>query len=139
LATITNDEDSEILRLYVKVDTNSDITKLVTITTNENGEQYKPIEYSVDEVDSGVVMYKSDGRDVVKLISNHFNVQQGGVIKLDYLFNGVSGKRKDISLDVSRNGDDWSINNDDRNVKKLHFNSKVVFGKTIGIESITIE
>ena len=139
MATITNDEDSEILRLYVKVDTNSDITKLVTITTNENGEQYKPIEYSVDEVDSGVVMYKSDGRDVVKLISNHFNVQQGGVIKLDYLFNGVSGKRKDISLDVSRNGDDWSINNDDRNVKKLHFNSKVVFGKTIGIESITIE
>ena len=140
LVSITNDEDKEVLKLYVKLDDRADIVGLITKTYKANGSDYGPVKYDIDKASTGIVMYRASGKDVVKLFSNKFANHQGGEIFLDYLYNGVSGKRAKAYFDISRDGDVWKLTKSGKKVKKMHFvsNKKYIVG-TIGIKEITVK
>ena len=137
VASITNDEDKGVIGLELITDKHSDVTHLKLIFKNENNEVDEIDTYTAKKAASGIVLYKVDGREVVRLKSDNFSSHQGGEIELDYLYNGITGSRGVKVLDLSRDGDVWRLSSKSKKVSKLHFvsNKKMVVG-TIGIKQI---
>jgi hypothetical protein len=86
------------------------------------------------------VLYTEEDRDVINLISDNFANHQGGDVKLDYLYNGITGSRGALHLDLSRNGDTWELTSKGKKVSKLHIvkNKKFLVG-VIGIKNIQVK
>lgn len=137
IAKITNEEDKGVIGLEFITDENQDITHLKLIFKNEKNEVDSIDKYTAQRAATGIVLYKVDGREVVKLKSDNFSSHQGGEIELNYLYNGITGSRGFKRLDLSRDGDIWKLNDNGKDISNLHFvsNKKVFFG-TIGIKSI---
>lgn len=137
VASITNEEDNGIIALQLVTDDNKDITHLKLIFKNEKNEVDSIDKYTAQKAADGIVLYKVDGRDVVKLRSDNFSTHQGGEIELDYLYNGITGSRGIKKIDLSRNGDDWVLSDESNELKRLHFvsNKKAIIG-TIGVKKI---
>lgn len=137
LAYITNQEDGDVINLLLITDSHQDATHLKMIHKHSNGKVYATNLYSAKKVSNGVVIYKKKGRDIVKLKSRNFSAHQGGDVSLDYLVSGISGRRSNLSLDLSRDGDAWSLKVNRSPIKKMHFvSNKKAFIGTIGIKRI---
>ena len=137
LASIVNDEDGGVIVLEILTDHYADITHLKLVYKDERQMVTDNDLYTANKAAAGVVLYKVDNLDVVKLRSPNFSTHQGGEIILDYLVNGVTGSRALKKLDISRNGDVWSLNEAGKKIKKLHFvSNKKAFIGTIGIKEI---
>lgn len=137
LASITNEEDSDIIKLQVLTDENEDITHLKLIFKSKDNEIKDVDKYQAHKAAAGIVLYNLDNRDVVKLESKNFSSHQGGEIKLDFLYNGITGSREYKYLDLSRDGDVWKLTDGGKDIKRMHFvsNKKAIVG-TIGIKRI---
>lgn len=137
LAYITNEEDKSIIDLQLLTDDQSDVSHLQLKFKDENGKITDVDKYTAKIAAAGIVLYKVDGREVVKLKSDNFSSHQGGEIELNFLYNGITGSRGVKKLDLSRNGDNWELTDNADGVKNLHFvsNKKAIIG-TIGIKRI---
>lgn len=137
LAVITNQEDQSTIDLQIITDDNEDVTHLRLKFKDEDGKVTETDKYTADTAAAGIVLYKVDKRDVVKLKSDNFSPYNGGEIELNFLYNGITGSRGIKKLDLSRDGDKWQLEDEHKKVKKLHFvsNKKALIG-TIGIKRI---
>ncbi len=97
--------------------------------------------FSINDLnESGVVLYRTEGRDVFKLSSNSMDRVMGGDVLLTYLIDGISNRYRDLEIFLKRNGDRWFLETGKgKNVKKLILKSKKFFGKVIGIKEIIIK
>jgi hypothetical protein len=138
LTEITVSGESYILNLVLDVDEKKDIKKFKLIEYNK-GKEVAVAVHETSGVSDGIVLMKVSGREVVKLQSDNFTEYQGGEIKLDFLYSGISGKRKKMILDVSRDGDVWALTAKGKSADKLHFvkNKKMIVG-VIGVKRIEI-
>lgn len=84
------------------------------------------------------VLYRESNRDVINLISDNFASHQGGDVELSYLYNGLTGSRSSLELDLVRNGDEWELLSNGRKVNRLHFVKNKKFFKVIGIKNIQV-
>lgn len=137
LAYITNDEDKETIDLIITTDSRHDITQVKFNYKNTKGKVYKTDTYEAAKAARGVVVYEKKGREIVKLSSTNFSSYNGGDIELNFLVNGITGKRANKYFDLSRDGDSWSLKVNRIKIKKMHFvSNKKAFVGTIGIKTI---
>jgi hypothetical protein len=138
--TATNDEDNESMVVSLVLDSNHDVTGLNLVTRTFSGELVKEDNFKAENVDKGFDLYMKDGRKIVRLLAHNFATHQGGEVVLDYLYSGVTGKRKQMELDLSRHGDKWTLTHKGKNAKRVHFvsNKKFVIG-TIGVKEIVVK
>lgn len=99
LATITSDIDQDITEYYIETDHQNKIESMRYVTIMPNGGIYKDETIPVEEIISdGIVIVEQGGLDAVKLEVENFNVHKGGVVKLNYLYNGITGVRQTKKL-----------------------------------------
>jgi hypothetical protein len=139
---ITNEEDSEIVKFVLETDSdNAEIQAMRKITLNKN---HKVIDLEIfhvrDVMRDGAVMSEGSGRKVVILrTKSGFNITNGGNIRLDYLYNGITGKRKDFNMVLKRVGNTWKNFKGSKAFKQLHFvTNKKAFIGAIGVKEIKI-
>ena len=139
LTKITVSGESYTLNLILEVDDKKDIKEFKLIEYNK-GKEVAITAYKTEGTKDGIVLMKMSGRDVVKLQSDNFTEYQGGEIKLDFLYSGITGKRKKMIMDLSRDGDEWLLTVDGEAANKLHFvkNKKALIG-VIGVKRIEIK
>jgi hypothetical protein len=139
LVSVTNEEDSELLKLSLVIDGNSDITEFKKSTYSKRKQLIKEEIFKVHNAASGIVIYKKKKREIVKLISKNFSRHQGGNLDMSYLYSGISGSRNVFKLDLRRDGDKWGIFANGRKAQILHFvSNKKAFIGTIGIKKVVI-
>lgn len=140
LVTVTNDEDSDVIHMLLNLDENKDVKNFQMKTFTSSGKQINNQVFSTAKAYSGVVIYKKEKRDIVKLISKNFASHQGGDVTLDYLYNGITGSRGQFKFDLRRDGDQWSLYVNGRKATKLHFvSNKKSFVGTIGVKDIIVK
>ena len=140
LVTVTNDEDSDVIHMLLNLDANKDVTNFQMKTFTSGGKQINNQVFATEKAYSGVVIYKKDKRDIVKLVSKNFASHQGGDVTLDYLYNGITGSRGQFDFDLRRDGDTWSLYVNGRKATKLHFvSNKKTFVGTIGVKDIVVK
>lgn len=139
LVKTTIDEESRVLNLSLILDDKtSDITAFRLVEFNGS----KVVDSEVFDVDGPTefVLYNTEGRDVINLVADNFANHQGGDVTLDFLYNGITGSRGTLDLDLSRNGDSWELTSKGKTVKNLHIvkNKKFMVG-VIGIKYIEVK
>ena len=77
--------------------------------------------FSVNDLnESGVVLYRTEGRDVFKLSSRSLDRTMGGDVLLTYLTDGITNRYLDLELNLRRDGDAWYIEDERGNkIRKL--------------------
>jgi hypothetical protein len=136
LIDITNDVDNEKAHFSAILDKKSDVVKFVQAGFL-NGKQLYRYTYVANQAYNGITLYKTQGRNVVDLKSSNLTSYNGGHLSISYLYNGITGSRRGMEMELVRNGDTWEVQHKGRTVKRLHFvsNRKPLVG-AIGVKYI---
>lgn len=136
IITGTIEGEAKTLTLSLNLDANSDITGM-TVESDDPAQSNDSASYQESQIYSGIVLYRQSGRDIVTLSSENFSSHQGGEIQLTYLYNGITGRRYSMMIDLYRDGDTWKVSKDGTEFSQVHFNkNRKRFVGVVGVRSI---
>lgn len=141
MATITTDVDKDVSVFYLETDDENNVHSMRYITTTPRGQISEDQTYSLEEVISnGAVVEQRMGRDVVTLYVENFDPASGGIIRLAYLYNGISGSMREIKLKLVRENNLFKLTDlQNRPVNHMFFKGNwVPIAGLVGIRDITL-
>ena len=139
LAVITSEFDDNKTDYFLETDETNTIVNMRYITVHPNGGIYKDVTLPAERVmTDGAVLVEINGLEAVRLQVENFNLKIGGTIKLNYLYNGVTGNRHVKKLLLKKDEGNFTLQDmDQRPVNRLFLeaNRSRYFG-IIGIKSV---
>jgi hypothetical protein len=143
ICVITSDIDSEMTEMFLDFKGNGDIDSVRLYKTIDGGKVVSDDTHPVERVVSeGIVASERQNRDIVVLkTAKDFSPTSGGVIIMDYLFNGIKNVRKAYQLKLIKSANHLHLMTlDGKQVNHLSFrgNRAPVVG-IIGIKEIVPE
>jgi len=138
LATITNDDDSNIYTIGLKTDDSSEsVVKIYKKETSAKGKLLDHVEFTPNQMENGVAIVKRSGYEVVALKADNVNVNYGGDITMTTLVHALKKTKKNYDLKVEKDGAQWKLLFQNKEAKKLHFttNKKFLIG-SVGIKKV---
>lgn len=140
MATITSNIDTDVARFYLITDEQGDIDSMRYTITKQNGSIAEDVTHPVERVmQDGVILVERDGFSVLKLFVDKFSPQTGGIVKIDYLYSGVTGTRYYVPFKLTRTADGYTFTRASDNVVVNHLyiqgNWNVLLG-LVGIRDI---
>src|SRR5665647_1695028 len=112
-----NSEEIKLAFISSDIDQNTSIYSLETTPTgtmdsmrmvtwdHENKVIEDLVHPSERIMNGGVTLVQRQGRDAVRMEVEDFSVEKGGIIVLDFLYNGIRGSRKSLKLRLQKEGD----------------------------------
>lgn len=140
LVKISSDENSKIYLLKVNVDENTqNITQLIK-ETYDNGKQIKRDTLDYKKLPNGLSLEERKNRKIIVLKSDNFYNDQGGLVAVDTLFNGVKNQRKSYQFELVRSKNSWELYYAKKAIKhiKILTNKSTILG-VIGIKNLVME
>jgi hypothetical protein len=95
LAVITSEFDKNSTDYYLETDDHDFAHSMRYVTKDPKGVVLKDESLPVEEIvnNGGIVLVEGSGYDVIRLELEHFTIQDGGTLKLNYLYSALSGLR----------------------------------------------
>lgn len=132
---VFNDQDNDVTTLSVV--TQGGRISGMNMKTIAQGRIKTDQTFSISQARVGIVMYMTGDHEVIRLrLTERFEPQYGGPITIDHLFNGITGSRKSMALEVTRQGDTWVLEYNGKNASQAHVISNRLLGKVIGVRQI---
>lgn len=139
MAVITSEFDDDMTVFYLVVNDANIIDSIRWIKYKPNGQVIRDATAPATQViQEGVVLEERNGLEAVRLEVENFNVENGGTIRLNYLFSGVTGARKIQRLLLKKIEDNFKLSDlSGQRVNRLFLvaNWSRIFG-IIGIKEI---
>ena len=132
---VTNDDDNAYYDLYLDLDEDQNAFGLSMFDHKEQNWKI----FLVNDLDKGVDLKKEGKHKVIVLKSEDFEHDRGGHFLVDYLNNGMTGKRDDFEITIDFDGTSWKVYHRGSEIKQLNFKVKKIFGKTVGIDRVEID
>ncbi|HXH75221.1 MAG TPA: hypothetical protein VNJ08_09670 [Bacteriovoracaceae bacterium] len=137
LCVITADIDPVKGTLFVEVvDGKADSLRIIS-TENQKitGDDSYPVETLTGR--EGLVAIQRSGHDVVVLRLANFSADKGGVVIIDYLYNGITKKRRQLKLNFVKEGTAFVLRTEEgQAINQLHFKGHRIFRQVVGLKSI---
>ncbi len=138
ICLITTDIDAEQTELFIETNDNGDLDTVRLYTTLDSkvtDDEFYPAETAIAE---GIVASERDGRKIVVLRPKNFTPTDGGIISLDYLYNGIKGTRKTFDLKLVKVAGKFVLTAGGTKINHLYFigNRAAIIGTLIGIKEI---
>lgn len=130
--TVRNSEDNSYFDLYLTID-NEQKAKGLKMYDREDKDW---TQFNTGNLNQGVVLKKEGSHKVIILKSNDFEEDRGGHFKVDYLNNGITGKRQQLPIKFDFDGSAWKVFHRGSEIKLLDFKVKKFLGQTIGIDKV---
>ncbi len=135
ILAVTNDDDDSYYDLFLELD---DEQNALGLSMYDYGtKEWK--KFQVNDLDKGVDLKKEGKHQVIILKSDDFEHDRGGHFLVDYLNNGITGKRDDFEISIDFDGTAWTAYHRGVKIEQLNFKVKKVFGKTVGIDRVEID
>ena len=142
IATITNDENNEVYDFIARTDDKTDSITAFFKDDYLNGQKYNRKLLASENLNhGGVVLEKRNDYNVINLKSENFDLDLGGTVTIDTLYDGVNGKRKEYDVELSKTMDGkWKLFKGSAIISKLHIitNKRVLFG-AVGVKEILMK
>ena len=153
LSTLNIAQAAEKVVAVVSSDENSTIYKLVVDTKDGRAIKhfYKDVyvngkKTARDEIQekvlvkTGVILEQREKHVVMKLKSNDFNLEQGGIVIVDTLYSGVSGQRKSYEIQLAQDKSGWSLFKEGKIITEIQIKTnRVKLLGSIGIKSLVMK
>jgi hypothetical protein len=142
LSITDNDDNNEVYNLVVNVDDNTQTLKNLYKDTFIKGKKIRrddlnPLDLKTSD---GVILEKRDNYNVLNLKSDNFDYDRGGKIIIDTLYNGITGDRRSVDLELAKDQNSWKLFRNKIAVSKFHVKvNKVIVLGTVGIKTIIME
>ena len=139
ISKITSDLDNEIVHLSLIVNEEGKASSLLR-ETFLNNRLIKTKKYSLSPINKeGIVLYNVKNRDVISIKAEDVDFNYGGDVRLNYLYNGITGTIRYINLQFFLDQGVWKLLYNNKPVETMHIRcrKKPLVGM-IGIESIDI-
>ncbi len=138
LFSATSDAFTGELNVSLTVDQNSNVTGL---SYAHNGKE-TPV--SLDHLSKGIVLYQAAGLDAATLSAQNFDKNTGGALTMKYLYSGLNSTYQNFDFLLGRQGSDWRASVLDQNgipqpFTQMYLKGNRLFGKVIGIQSVSVE
>lgn len=120
MAVITSEFDKNYTDYYLETDENNKLESMRYITTMPNGGIFEDITVTADQaMKDGAVIVEREGRQVVRLELQNFDMKKGGTIILDYLFNGATNNRRTKKLFLDNKNGEFILLDNGKRVNRL--------------------
>ncbi len=143
IATITNDENKQVYTFVAETDDQTDsILSFYKDNYSSSGKKVdRELLASEKLTEGGLILEKRGKHEILKLESNNFDLEQGGLVTIDTLYNGVNGQRKEYDLQLAKATDGvWKLFKGSKIISKLHIvvNKKFMVG-AVGVKEIQMK
>ncbi len=141
LATIGNDENPNTYLLVVDSTDGNRAIKTFYKDVYANGRRVtrEALDYRV-LLRSGMILEQRNQYVVLKLKSNNFDEEQGGIITVDTLYNGANGTRKTYDVQLAKEKSGWALINQGKIIKKIFIQTnKVMILGSVGIKNLIMK
>lgn len=132
ILTVTNNDDGVTYDLFI--DANEEM-KAKGLKMYDRSEK-DWTNFEISNLSNGAILKEEGSYKVILLKSNDFEPDRGGHFKVDYLYNGITGSRKEMPVSIDFDGHAWKVFHNGSEIKLLDFQVKKFLGKTIGIEKV---
>lgn len=141
IATITNDENDEVHKFVADINEATDDIQAFYKEVYVRGKMSDRKPLPTDQLDHpGLILEKRGGHNIINLKSNNFDFQLGGTVKIDTLYNGVNGQRKDYDLELAKTEEGWKLIKGKNQISKLHIiTNKVMLIGAVGVKDIQMK
>jgi hypothetical protein len=142
LSVTDNDDNNEVYNLVVEVDDTTQRLKELYKDTYLSGNKIRrdnlnPLELKNPD---GMILEKRGEHNVLSLKSDNYDHDRGGTITIDSLYNGISGERRSVDLELSKDKTSWRLFKDHKVVSKFHVKvNRVIIIGVVGIKKIIME
>lgn len=111
LATITGNIDTDISYFMVEIDDAGFLDTVRFRTVTKEGRVSQDSHFPVETVDStGVLLLERNNREILRLETiRPFSFETGGLVKLSFLYSGVSNSWKSLKVQLVKSGEDFEI------------------------------
>jgi hypothetical protein len=133
---ITSDESSKITTFTLKVDENNIIQKIIKKSVLKGKTKIQEINPELPA--EGIVLEERKGRKVIVLKGHNVTAQYGGLIEIDYLYNGITGSRSKLELDLEPTSNSWQFTINNKPVKHLYVVTNKKMFRTVGVKRIKV-
>ncbi len=140
VATVYNDENSTTYKLVVDaIDGRAMKTFYKDVYEKGKKVRREALNHQVI-MNSGMVLEQRDQHVIMKLKSNNFDVEQGGIIVVDTLYNGATGERRGYEIQLAQDKTGWALFQKGKMVKEIFIQTnKVVFIGAVGIKNLVLK
>lgn len=120
LGIITSDIDRNETHFYVITSAAEEVEALRVETYLPSGQVSENDIYPIEEViNRGVILEERNGYQAVILKAADFSVTLGGSLELNYLYNGISGSRRKLMMELLPVGGEFALYRDGLPVNRL--------------------
>lgn len=138
LANLSSDVDNDTGKIAYEMDLDERAFEKIFLDKYVGGARTERALMDVNQLlNGGIVLLKVSNVNVVRIWSDNFDLERGGVLYLDTLYNGVNGERRQYVLEIAKLNNGFGLFYNKTEYKNLKFIAKRsrVLG-VIGIEKI---
>lgn len=89
---------------------------------------------------SGMILEQRDKYVVMKLKSNNFDLDQGGIVLVDTLYNGATGERRVYEIQIAQSTSGWSLFKESKIIKQIQIQTnRVMLLGEVGIKNLIMK
>lgn len=140
VATVFNDESSTTYKLVVDAQDGRTMKNFYK-DVYEKGKKIRREALNPEViVDKGMILEQRDKHIIMKLKSNNFDMDQGGIVVVDTLFNGATGERRDYEIQLAQDKTGWALFQRGKLVKEIYIQTnKVMLIGSVGIKNLVLK
>lgn len=140
VATVYNDESSTTYKLVVD-SSDGRTMKNFYKDVYEKGQKVRREALNPQVIMSkGMVLEQRDKHVIMKLQSNNFDLDQGGIVTVDTLYNGATGERRGYDIQLAQDRTGWALFQKGKMVKEIFIQTnKVMLIGAVGIKNLVLK
>ncbi len=140
LSIVASDIDTDFAKIIYEMDQDERQIIHLYLDTYHNSQLTTRNELKADELKGGIILNQKDKIIIVRMYSDNYDSERGGIIYLDTLYNGLNGERREYMMDlaIDKNGPVLIQNKIQFHKMNLVAKRSKVFG-VIGIEKVKFE
>jgi hypothetical protein len=87
-----------------------------------------------------MILEQREKHIVLKLTSTNFDLEQGGIIIADTLYNGASGERRSYEIQLAKSTAGWGLFKKGKTIKEILIQTnKVMIIGAVGIKNLVMK
>ncbi len=91
-------------------------------------------------IKTGMILEQREKYVIMKLKSNNFDLEQGGIVIVDTLYNGANGERKSYEIQIAQSKSGWSLFKAGKAISQIQIqtNRVMILGE-VGIKNLVMK
>lgn len=137
LCDLSSDMDSDTGKIVYEMDSENRGIEHLYQDSYRNGTRVARIELKAEALREGIILNQKDNHIIVRIHSDNYDADRGGVLYIDTLYSGISGERREYVMEMAMDKEGPVLHRYNKPFNKMAFVAKrsKVFG-IIGIERI---